>query len=343
MLLTGHLRYLRVRLKTMGRLSDWSEKTKTFLTEKSRFLFDAIENNSSEATQKLIASLGRIRAALLFLVGFSLSALLIEVIFQNVITPPPRRNRAEVSQKKLYYLQSRSAYDMIAQKNIFCPGCNIPDLESRKIERPKDCNKADRLGGSAKLIGTIALDVPEFSVATIASGGPAKSYKVGDRFESYGSIFEIRRDRVCILRSDDKLSYLELPGIPKAEFSGSKTSSIKSTVEGITQVSETEFEVKRDYLMKSLSDMSVLQTAYATPYFEDNEIKGFRIQSIDAGSPLLGLGVRPNDVLVKADNQPLNSLAKAQEILAGASTLDSLSVTVIRNGQEVNLNFKVSK
>ncbi|MEZ4816262.1 MAG: PDZ domain-containing protein [Bdellovibrionota bacterium] len=325
----------------MGRLSDWNEKTKTFLVEKSRHLFAALDSNS-EASKKFISSLGRIRAAMLFLLGFVLSALLIEVLFQYVIPPSAKKSRVEVSSKKLYYLQSRSSYDLIAQKNIFCPGCPIPNLESRKIERPKDCDKAERMGGSVKLIGTIALDVPEFSVATMSYGGPAKSYKVGEQFDRYGKIFEIRRDRVCILKSDDKLAYVELPGIPK--FDGVSTSSAPKVVsEGISQASDTDFQIKRDYLMKSLTDMSVLQTAYATPYFEDNEIKGFRIQSIEPGSPLLALGMRPNDIILKADNQPLNSLAKAQEILAGASTLDSLVITVNRNGQEVNLNYKVAK
>ncbi len=326
----------------MGRLSDWSEKTRTFLSEKSRFLFDALEKGD-EHSKKLIASLGRIKAVMLFLVGFALSALLIEVIFQQLIKPATRRSKVEIAQKKLYYLQSRTSYETIVQKNVFCPGCPIPDLESRKIERPKDCNKADRLGGSVKLIGTIALDIPEFSVATIVTGGPAKSYKVGERLESYGSIFEIRRDRVCILRGDDKLAYIELPGIPKFEDNKGGRATIQSNVNGIAQASETDFEIKRDYLLKSLTDMSVLQTAYATPYFEDSEIKGFRIQSIDPGSPLLALGLKPQDVLLKADNQPLNSIAKAQEILAGASSLDSLVITVIRNGQEVNLNYKVAK
>lgn len=326
----------------MGRLSDWNEKTKTFLVEKSRYLIDALDSNS-EASKKVVASLGRIRAVMLFLMGFALSALLIEITFQHVLKPTSRRTTAQTSTKKLYYLQSRGAYDVIAQKNIFCPGCPIPDLEARKIERPKDCNKADRLGSSVKLIGTIALDIPEFSVATISSGGPAKSYKVGDQFDRYGKIFEIRRDRVCILKSDDKLSYVELPGLPKFQSTSGTSGTVRSTTDGIAQASETDFEIKRDYLMKSLTDMSVLQTAYATPYFEDNEIKGFRIQSIEPGSPLLALGLRPNDILLKADNQPLNSLAKAQEILAGASTLDSLVITVQRNGQDVNLNYKVAK
>ena len=115
------------------------------------------------------------------------------------------------------------------------------------------------------------------------------------------------------------------------------------TTAGIAQNSETDFDINRDFLTKSLSDMSVLNTAFATPYFEDNELKGYRLQSIDPGSPLLSLGLRPSDVIVKADNQPITSIAKAQEIVASASTLDSLVITVLRNGQEVSLNYKVSK
>lgn len=326
----------------MGRLSDWNEKTKTFIAEKSRYLFAALDGNS-EASKKLMASMGRVKAVMLFLIGFSLAALIIEITFQYVLKPTPKKSRIEVSTKKLFYLQSRGTYDIIAQKNVFCPGCPVPELESRKVERPKDCNKADRLGGNVKLVGTIALDVPEFSVATLSSGGEAKSYRVGDAFDRYGKIFEIRQDRVCILKSDDRLSYVELPGLPKVQSSGGSASTVRSTTDGIAQASETDFEIKRDYLMKSLTDMSVLQTAYATPYFEDGEIKGFRIQSIEPGSPLLALGLRPNDILLKADNQPLNSLAKAQEILAGASSLDSLVITVDRNGSPVNLNYKVAK
>ena len=275
--------------------------------------------------------------------GFGLSALLVEVAFQY-FTPTTKRARIDFATKKLFYLQPRTSYETIVQKNVFCPGCPIPNLESRKIDRPKDCDKADRLTGNIKLIGTIVLSKANFSVATMTTSGPAKSYRVGDPVENYGSIFEIRRDRVCVLKPDDRLVYIELPGIPKTFGGPSVATGPRATaVPGIAQVSDTDYEVDRGFLMKSLSDMSVLQTAYATPYFEDNEIKGFRIQSIDPGSPLLALGLKPNDIITKADNQPINNIAKAQEIMAGASTLDSLSITVIRGGSDVNLNFKVKK
>lgn len=317
----------------MGRFSDWGEKTKT--------LFNRPKTEGQESPY-FLKSFDRLRIPLLFLMGFALSALVVEVVFQYIV-PPSRKPRFDMATKKLYFLQPRSSYDTITQKNVFCPGCPIPDLESRKVERPKDCDKADRLAGSIKLIGTIVLSSAKYSVATMASGGPAKSYRVGDQVESYGSVFEIRRDRVCVLKSDDRLVYVELAGVPRTTGGGGATATRPTAVEGIAQASDTDFEIKRDFLMKTLSDMSVLQTAYATPYFEDNEIKGFRIQSIDPGSPLLALGLKPNDIITKADNQPINNIAKAQEILAGASTLDSLVITVQRGGQDVNLNYKVGK
>ena len=302
------------------------------------------ENSSQEfTTESFINKISPLRVPLLFLIGFGIAALTIEIISQYVLTPKSSsRQRAELNTKKLFYLQPFNNYQDIISKNIFCPGCPIPDLEARKVEHPKDCNKADRLGGGIKLIGTIVLNVAQYSVATLTTGGEAKSFKTGDYIQGYGKVFEIRRDRLCILKNDDKLGYIELEGVPKSIETGMSSRSVVTTA-GIAQNSETDFDINRDFLTKSLSDMSVLNTAFATPYFEDNELKGYRLQSIDPGSPLLSLGLRPSDVIVKADNQPITSIAKAQEIVASASTLDSLVITVLRNGQEVSLNYKVSK
>ena len=118
------------------------------------------ENSSQEfTTESFVNKISPLRVPLLFLIGFGLAALTIEIISQYVLTPKSSsRQRAELNTKKLFYLQPFSNYQDIISKNIFCPGCPIPDLEARKVEHPKDCNKADRLGGGIKLIGTIVND-----------------------------------------------------------------------------------------------------------------------------------------------------------------------------------------
>ena len=298
-------------------------------------------------TDDLLQKANSVRVPLLFLMGFGLAALSIEIVFEYILTPSKtNRPRGDLNIKKLQYLQPYNNYQEIISKNIFCPGCPIPDLESRKIERPKDCNKADRLGGGIKLIGTIVLNVAQYSVATLSTGGEAKSYKVGDQISGYGKVFEIRRDRLCILKNDDKLAYVEMEGVPKSiapTVESGMSYRPTSSAAGVTQISETDFDLKQDIFLKSLTDKDVLNSAFAVPYFVNNELSGYRLQSIEPGSPLLSLGLRPNDVIVKADNQPLNSPAKIQELVAGASGLNSLVITVIRNGQEVSLNYKVSK
>jgi type II secretion system protein C len=315
----------------MGLFSNFSKKVSS-------------QNSNSE---NFLEKANSLRVPLLFLMGFGVAALSIEIFFEYVLkSSKTNLPRSELNLKKLQYLQPYNSYQEIISKNIFCPGCPIPDLESRKIERPKDCNKADRIGGGIKLIGTIVLNVAQYSVATLSTGGEAKSYKVGDQISGYGKVFEIRRDRLCILKNDDKLSYVEMEGVPKSIYPSIESGMSyrpTSSASGVTQLSETDFDLKQDVFLKSLTDKDVLNSAYAVPYFINNELSGYRLESIEPGSPLLSLGLRPNDVIVKADNQPLNSPAKIQELVAGASGLNSLVITVLRNGQEVSLNYKVSK
>jgi hypothetical protein len=138
----------------------------------------------------MLKKLNSLRVPLLFLMGFGLAALSIEIVFEYIFTPSKtNRPRTDLALKKLQYLQPYTNYQEIISKNIFCPGCPIPDLESRKVERPKDCNKADRLGGGIKLIGTIVLNVAQYSVATLSTGGEAKSFKIGETIPGYGKVF----------------------------------------------------------------------------------------------------------------------------------------------------------
>lgn len=331
----------------MGLFSKFSEKAKSFFPKKSEASSSSFSNEKNITAEELVKKANSLRVPLLFLIGFAVAALSIEIIFEYILSPSKtNRPRLDVSVKKLQYLDSYNHYQEIISKNIFCPGCPIPNLESRKVEHPKDCNKADRLGGGIKLIGTIVLNVAQYSVATLSTGGEAKSYKTGDYIQGYGKVFEIRRDRLCVLKNDDKLAYVEMEGVPKSispQVESGMSSRPTSNVAGLTQLSETEFDLKQDVFLKSLTDKDVLNSAFAVPYFVNNELSGYRLQSIEPGSPLLALGLRPNDVIVKADNLSLNSPAKIQELVASASNLNSLAITVLRNGQEVILNYKVSK
>jgi type II secretion system protein C len=252
-----------------------------------------------------------------------------------------------------YYLKPKSSYQEIVDRNLFCPGCPVPDMEIIAKKRPKDCGKAKPMARSNyNLIGTIVLSNADYSVATISDGSQTLALKRGDSLNGAGEIFEIRRNRVCVTNSDGLLYYLELPsteditpstpvaGLDRFNSMGS-SSSTSSDLSGIRSKSENEVEIDRKFMVQKLNDPNILYEAYATPYSEDGQIRGFRIQSINPGSAFEKLGFRPGDVIAEIDGKPMDSLAKAQELYATAASTSELAITILRDGNRVTKTFTV--
>jgi general secretion pathway protein C len=242
------------------------------------------------------------------------------------------------------YLQSRASYEGFVSKNHFCPGCIIPDIKSIAAIRPKDCSKAKLIPGSGiKILGTIVLSDPRFSVVTLSEGaGDTQALKQGDRFKSYGKVFEIRRQRICFEKDDGILHAVDVP-VENFKF-GQPLSSVvaSSTVEGMTQVGENEVHIAAQYYREKVSDISIIQQAYAEAVKDaTGAIKGFKILSIAPGSIIETLGFQPEDILIGANGEPLNSPAKAQELYAAAYSTTDMTIEIERGGQRITKTFKV--
>jgi len=74
---------------------------------------------------------------------------------------------------------------------------------------------------------------------------------------------------------------------------------------------------------------------------EEEQITGFRITRIRNGSPFARLGLRNGDVIVKANNQSLDSYAKAMEIYQQIDSADALSLVVMRNNEEKEFVYEI--
>jgi type II secretion system protein C len=241
------------------------------------------------------------------------------------------------------HLRSRITYEELVRRNPFCPGCPVPPLEKIRAERKKDCNRARVLGSGPKLIGTIALSDPRFSVATLSDGGTeATAVKVGESFRSIGVVFEIRRDRVCFESSDGNLSYIPLPE-EEIRFGQPIASNLSpSRFEGITKTSETEVEIKRSFLIEKLADPTLLFQAQAVADRDENgNIRGFKVMNITPGSVFEATGIKNDDVILAVNGEPMTSPTKAQQLYSGARDADEVNIEVLRGGQVVKLNFKV--
>jgi len=258
---------------------------------------------------------------------------------------PPRRSPRRVIQLE-HRLQAKSTYSATLRKNIFCPGCPIPDLEIKKIERPKNCNDAVPASGGMKLIGTIVLSDPQYSVATIAPGsGDSLAVQKGDEIPGSGTVYEVRQNRVCIVDPSDQLIFIELPDEPdkfKPASYAVRNSPTPTKVVGIDQASETDFNISRNTLLEKLSDPNLLFQAHAVPHRGANgEIEGFKILSMQPGSVYESLGVKVGDLIKNVDGEAMNSIAKAQEFYMSARTASELTLTVEREGRKVDLKYSI--
>lgn len=81
---------------------------------------------------------------------------------------------------------------------------------------------------------------------------------------------------------------------------------------------------------KMFSDIDLVPTA-----------KGFMFKSVKTGSLFYDMGLRAGDVLLSINGQALNSPEDAFRILETIRNSDSFSANIIRNNQNITLNYKV--
>lgn len=77
------------------------------------------------------------------------------------------------------------------------------------------------------------------------------------------------------------------------------------------------------------------------PLKKGGKIKGFKVTRIKANSPFAQLGLKKNDVIIRANNKPMKSYADALAIYQGIDKLDAIELVVLRNNQEKELLYEI--
>ncbi len=201
----------------------------------------------------------------------------------------------------------------------------------------EDDNLSDTGLTNLVLKGTIASDMPEFSVAVIAdNNADQKVYAIGDSIASGATLHAVYPERV-VLNENGALTNLKLP----TEFPAARAAQTRRTTNARRQAPQSNSASIQNVLAKNLT--SLTDVIRPTPYLVNGEQAGYRVYPGRNRAQFASLGLRPGDLIKDIDGQSLTDPTQAMQIFQSLGTAEQVTVTVERNGQSQSIVLKTSQ
>jgi general secretion pathway protein C len=281
---------------------------------------------------------------------------------QATRAPPPR---VGLDPERLYYL--------IGQK----PPPPPPPADSAVAVAPaKPQNCADRSMAPVKtplraqLVAGVISDRPSQSIASVTDLNTRETrvYGVGDTLLGTRilSIERLRDERdgtgtgfkvVAIVCNDGRKEYVDFePGdgsagpaasvasyTPRAATPAAGEDAEAANAEGVKKLEANKYELKRDFIDKTLSNLNNVATqARIVPSFKNGVANGFKLFSIQPGSMYSAIGVENGDVIQRINGYEINSPDKALEVYQKLRESSHITIEIERNGQTIRKEYNVS-
>jgi general secretion pathway protein C len=201
----------------------------------------------------------------------------------------------------------------------------------------EDENLADTGLTNLVLKGTIASEIPEFSVAVIADGNAdQKVYLIGDAIGSRASLHAVYADRV-VLNEKGALTNLRLP----SEFPATRAAPTRRATSTTRQASQRNTASIQNVVTENLTKLT--DVIRPTPYLVNGQQAGYRVYPGRNRQQFAALGLRPGDLIMDIDGQALTDPTQAMQIFQSLGTAEQVTVTVERNGEQQSIVLKTSQ
>lgn len=199
-----------------------------------------------------------------------------------------------------------------------------------------DDGLADTLLINLTLNGTVASDIPNFSVAIISVGGNDQMvYSIGDIVSSGASLHAVYADRV-VLNEKGVLTNLKLP----REFKNQSIANVRRSTRSSRQISSNSQSIQ-DLVSQNLTKLT--DVIRPTPYLRNGKPAGYRVYPGRDRRQFAALGLRPGDIIKDIDGQSLQDPTQAMRIFQTLGAADQVTVTIERNGQTQSIILRTSQ
>ena len=228
-------------------------------------------------------------------------------------------------------MQGSTDVRTIADSHIF----GTADAEESEPLVIADADLADTRLVNLTLNGTVASQIPNYSVAIISDGGNDQEvYVIGDSVGNNATLHAVYADRV-VLNEKGVLTNLKLP----REFKNAPVANVRraTTTRRNTNDSQSIQAVVTQNLTK-LTDV-----IRPTPYRVEGKQVGFRVYPGRDRRKFAALGLRPGDIIKDIDGRELTDASQAMQVFQSLGTSEQVTVTIERNGESESLILKTSQ
>ncbi len=171
------------------------------------------------------------------------------------------------------------------------------------------------------------------SVIIEIKANDSKQYRLDDELADNISLAAIRRDHILI----NRYGKIERLNLEKSTRAGG-VSLIDTRLAGPDPIASTA--LLRSYKKRYVNNpMALARRFQAIPVQENGRNIGFKLKALRGESLLKRLNFQDADVFIKINGIGLDKPFQALDALKSLTTASSVSVTILRNGNEETLNF----
>ena len=260
-----------------------------------------------------------------------------------VIPPPPHIAATEHPPVQL----SRDDYDLVVQRDVF--------NEVKVVAAPAPAPPAQPAAPDlhVKLIGTSHLSwTKPFAILEDNNTHDQAVYQLGDQIPDAGQLVAVERNRVTIDHNGTRIN-LDIPtdqqpdtGMAQAPVPIPMVPMMPPRFgrfgRDVRRIGPNEYAIERAALERNLQNMGQLFTQMrAIPDMQDGKSDGFKLSEVVPGSLFQQMGLHNGDVVNSIGGQDLSDPTQAIALLNGLRTASSLSITVMRHGRPVELQYQI--
>ena len=190
------------------------------------------------------------------------------------------------------------------------------------------------------LVGTSIASPARYSLCQITNNDTSETvvYALNERFQD-AVIYAIEKDRV-LLDNQGRNEYID--DTAAAPNLGVTPMPMAAGGEGVKQLDDNHYSIKKAEIDKALTNLSELATqARIVPSFKNGVANGFKLFSIVPDSLYSKIGIQNGDVIRRINGYDMNSPDKALEVYQKLRDASRIEVELERRGDSVKKQYSI--